>query len=265
MLNISTDIFCEIFSIRKGGSNSSISSLIDSLSEDESEHVHGKLIAKFGRQTKQYLNAKESIYGYISFIEGCFRKLESNIFFLTFHYAGIDWNNPAAVKWWWTDHHSLIFKSIIDSSNDFNQKNFIFFELITIFADEKYKNRIQSLLNSCTENIILNNDIDIGSDVLSFYLNLSKIHDNDDFLNCIFSKILFINNSSSLIKSFELVFPHVKNLMLAIINKDRLSIQNILKQLNLENIPSKLTEISTHVFQTSSHDWIDPSWWREQE
>jgi hypothetical protein len=56
-----------------------------------------------------------------------------------------------------------------------------------------------------------------------------------------------------------------KNLMLAIIDKDRLSIQNILKQLNLEYVPSKLTEISTHVFQTRSHDWIDPSWWREQE
>ena len=126
MLVISTSKFCSIFGINYHSFNPSLFTLIDSLSEVESEYVHGKLIAKLGRLRKQYSTAKDSIYGYISFIQNCFIKFESDIYLLTFNYSGINWNGSKIDNWWWTDQHDNILKNLINKELFLIKKMFNF-------------------------------------------------------------------------------------------------------------------------------------------
>jgi len=282
MLRISPSLFSSLLGIAYPATRPPITSLIDSMSEDESLICLGRLLQKYGELTPtSNISAKLSIFYILSELEKKLSLLEKDFNCLITFYYGINSTQDSTDAWFWTDTHKKLSTQILSLSVS---KPPQFFQVLSLVSDrpsKEFLDQIKALIHSSVSDVIESADAKSLNKYIHTLLTTFHCVSCDDFGNTLLEKLLRVWSERANTSTIPAELPSlIHRLVAAVLSKDSASFEVTLRELEdnygqyrvkpgsfvikdlLDNFDIRANDINSEFYLLGK---FDPSWWREQE
>jgi hypothetical protein len=274
MLKISVSNFSKIVGIDYPKTAPSLSSLIDSIPEEETLKCLGKLIQLYSEYAPiRVETSKSSIFYILSQIEKNLSEVECNFNSLVTLYYGIENTTNNTEIWSYTNTHKLICKELgfLNMEKIYPYK---IFTLVCKSPDAKFMGQLRSLINNCVKDTIQSSNFILLNQYVRTLLTIFQFVNcdsyGDELLNSLLVKVWTNNTDNNSIPTELPLLVH--KLVNAVVLKNSELFEATLKALisnygkpSINLVNSDLKHNDEKNISWWDRNKIDPNWWREQD